>query len=313
MGGEIDVSVVIVLHNSRAYAAEAVCSARAAAAGVRCEWIIVDCGSTDGAAAALAARWPDILLRELPNVGYGRGANVGVAAATGRYVLLLNPDTVWLEGTLAALVGALDAMPDVAVAGVLHRDGDGALKPSVMREPTVRRQLGEALALHHLPGLRRLQEPIAPPAGYDETRDADWLVGAALLVRSSALEQIGGFDPRFFLYSEETDWCVRARRAGWRVVHLPLATIRHDGGGVPADPAAVRHLAASKLAFAAKHFGARRRAAFCTALVARHVLRAAAFAVGALREPASRLRARAELASLAACLSCAVSRGRDGS
>lgn len=148
----------------------------------------------------------------LPNVGYGRGANVGLAAATGRYVLLLNPDTVWLEGTLAALVGALDTMPDVAAAGVLHGDGAGALKPSVMREPTVRRQLGEALALHHLPALRRLQEPIAPPAGYDETRDADWLVGAALLIRSSALEQIGGFDPRFFLYSEETDWCVRAPR-----------------------------------------------------------------------------------------------------
>jgi GT2 family glycosyltransferase len=308
----IDVSVVVVLHDSGEVVERALESAHAAAQGVCCEWLLVDCGSTDGAAAALRERWPDFGLCTLANLGYGQGANVGLAAARGRYVLLLNPDTTWLDGSIRTLVDRLDALPDVAAAGVLQRDDRGSLVASIMRDPSVRRQLGEALLLHRLPGLGRLREPVTPPHRYGAEHAVDWLVGAVLLVRRAAFEQIGGFDPRFFMYSEETDWCLRARRSGWRILHLPIAAVRHDGGGVPGDPAIARHLAASKIAFAGAHFGSARRTAFRAALVTGYALRAAAFGLAALRTRRLAPRARREIACLAASLRPRRGRRREG-
>jgi N-acetylglucosaminyl-diphospho-decaprenol L-rhamnosyltransferase len=291
-----DLSVIVVCHNGLELTLAALESARAATGSVDVEWIVVDSGSTDGSPDAVAAAHPDVLVLRSENVGFAAANNLALPRARGRYVLLLNPDTEVLSGTFADLVRALDQRPGVGAASVVQRATNGGLLPSVRRFPTAGRQLGEALFASRVPGLSCLSEEDATPAHYASERQADWLVGAFLAVRREALERVGGFDERFFLYSEETEWCYRIRQAGWDVRHLPVMEILHHCGGTP-RPELVAQLSFSKLLFARKHFSPARCAAFRAALALRHVLRLAL--LGPVAAVCGRLRARVRGEALA--------------
>ena len=165
-----------------------------------------------------------------PNRGLGHANNRALETANARYVLFLGPHTEVLEGSLGAPVAALDRRPEVALAAVKHLRDDGSLVPSIRRFPSAMHMLAEALGMGRAPGVRRvLGERELDEREYDRERPCDWISGSFMLVRQAALEDVGWFDERFFLFSEETDLCWRLKRAGWEIVHMPQMTIcRHE-------------------------------------------------------------------------------------
>jgi GT2 family glycosyltransferase len=285
-----DLSVVVVTHNGHELALRTLRSAMAHTGSASVEWFVVDCGSTDGTPESIAAAFPEVRVFRCPNVGFAAGNNVALPHTRGRYVLLLNPDVEMAEGTLGELVELLDERPEVGAASIVHLDGSGRLLFSMRRFPTPLRKLGEALALERWTPLKTRQEVDTCADHYRDERPADWVVGAFMVVRREALEQVGPLDERFFLYAEEKDWCYRIRQAGWDIRHLPGLAMVHLGSG-RGRPELVAQLSYSKLLFAKKHLGRVHALGFRLALLAGHALRAAA----ALPRAPSRADARERL------------------
>jgi N-acetylglucosaminyl-diphospho-decaprenol L-rhamnosyltransferase len=299
-----DLTVIVVCHNGRDLALSTLKSARASTGGADVEWIVVDSGSIDDTPDAVAAEHPDVHVIRAANVGFAAANNLALPYARGRYVLLLNPDTEVLSGTFADLVRALDAHPDVGAASVVQQAPDGSILPSMRRFPSVGRQFGEALFAAKVPGLSRLSEQETSPERYAVEGSADWLVGAFLAVRREALEQVGGLDERFFLYSEETEWCYRIRKAGWDIRHLPVMTILHHCGGT-SRPELAAQLSYSKLLFADKHFAPPARAGFRAALASRHLIRLAFLTPASAARGGLRMRVQGEALALKVALGLA--------
>jgi len=187
------------------------------------------------------------------NGGFSYGCNLGVAAGSAPYVLLLNPDAQLGTADLQALVAVLDRDPGVAIVGPKLYETSDAVAPSQRRFPTAATTWGQALLLHRV--WPALDELIHDPAAYAAPAEPDWISGACMLVRRSALEAIGGMDEGFFLYCEDTDVCRRLRDAGHRVAYEPAAVARHVGGA-SGDRGALRPvLATSRVRYARKHGG----------------------------------------------------------
>lgn len=278
-----DLSVIVVTHNRPELALVTLRSALAAIGEISVEWILIDSGSSDGTPQAIEDAYPDMSVQRESNIGFAAANNVGLARAHGRYVLLLNPDAETTSGSYDELVAALDAKPEIGVASVVQNAPDGSLQHSIRRFPSAWLSLGEALGAARWSPLRGWREEESNAARYRQESSVDWLVGAFLIARAEAAAQVGGLDERFFLYSEETDWCYRFHQAGWKVVHLPTMSITHHTGHAPgADLSA--QLSYAKILFARKHYGRTHATAIKAALALRHGLRASfAAAVGRLR------------------------------
>ncbi|WP_162599878.1 glycosyltransferase family 2 protein [Nocardioides solisilvae] len=225
------VDVVVVTYQSVHVVGALLDSLPAAMAGQEHATVVVDNGSTDGTRELVAAR-SDCLLVESGNHGYSAGINAGVAALAGTGpVLVLNPDLTLAPGSVPRLVDALrDPAHGVAAPRVLSPDG--SLFLSLRREPTLGRALGLGGTRHPA-----LSERLDDPAAYETPRTVDWALGACLLVDRACHDLLGGWDESFFLYSEETDFCLRARDAGLRTVYVPDAVVTHVGGGSGQSPA----------------------------------------------------------------------------
>jgi N-acetylglucosaminyl-diphospho-decaprenol L-rhamnosyltransferase len=220
------------------------------------ETVVVDHGSTDGTLELVRERFPAARLLELENRGLAAGWNAGMREAGGRYFLLLNADA-WVVGDgVERLLAFADATPDAAYVGPVLRNPDGSLQRSVRGFPTLWRLATEYLFLRKLaPRTRALNAFYAGGFEHDRIRDAEFLMGACMLVRRTAVDEVGPLDERFFLFSEETDWCYRFRRAGWRVVFYPGAEAVHVGGAGHGGRM-FREQVRGHLRFLAKHRGA---------------------------------------------------------
>ena len=192
------------------------------------ETVVVDHGSTDGTVELVRARFPEAMLVEEENRGLAYGWNTGVARTSGPYVLLLNSDA-WLDdGALDALVEFADAHPEAAVVGPRLRYPDGRLQRSVRGFPTLWRLATEFLFLRKLaPSSRALNAFYGGGFDHASVREAEVLMGAVWLVRRAAIDAVGPADDAFFLFSEETDWAYRFRRAGWKLYFFPGAGATH--------------------------------------------------------------------------------------
>ena len=258
-----DVSVVVVTHNGLPWLEPCLESVRGE------EVIVVDNASTDATVAVVRERFPEVQLVEQGNRGLAAGWNVGMEQATGRYFLILNADAWLTDGALSALVAFADAHPEAAVVGPRLLNPDGTLQRSVRGFPTLWRLATEYLFLRKLaPRSRLLNGFYAGGFEHDAVREAEFLMGACLLVRREAVEQVGPLDESFFLFSEETDWCYRFVAAGWKVLFFPGAECVHVGGGSHGGRM-FRENVRGHLRFLAKHRGPR------TAERARRLLRAA--------------------------------------
>jgi hypothetical protein len=220
-----DVSVVVVTWNAAGHIEQCLESVSGY------ETVVVDNGSTDGTVALVRERFPSVTVVEQENVGMGGGNNAGMHVAGGRYWLLLNSDA-WVEdGAIEALAAFADAHPRAAVVGPRLSNPDGSLQRSVRGDPTLWRLATEYLFLRKLgPRTDLFNAFYGGGFAYDLPREVESLFGAALLVRREAAEEVGFFDKAFFMFSEETDWLCRFRKAGWQVWFTPTATVVHLGG-----------------------------------------------------------------------------------
>lgn len=211
------IAVAVVNHNTQV---ELQACLRSAAAERPAQTIVVDTSSTDGSAAMVRREFPNVELVEIPNRGYGAGANAALECVVTPYVLLVNSDTLLQAGSLPALADYLDRNPGVAVAGPRIVDPQGRLDLSAHSFPTPRQVFFRESGLQRL--LRSFLRPPRPGP-------SEWLLGAALALRCSAAREVEGFDESYFMYNEEVDLCVRLRRAGWEVHYAPVATVVHIG------------------------------------------------------------------------------------
>jgi GT2 family glycosyltransferase len=218
----------------------------------------VDNASTDGSVEMLCADFPYIKLIANPdNRGFTGGNNQGIAAAQGRYVLLLNPDTEVLGDALSTLMDYMDASPDVGLVGPQLLHPDGQVQSSRRRFPTPATLVFESTWLEPWASDAVLDHYYVLDRPDDGILDVDWVTGAAMLVRQEMIQQVGGLDEAFFMYSEELDWCRRIKAAGWRVVYYPAARIIHHHGKSSEQAVPDRHInfQRSKIRYAHKYHG----------------------------------------------------------
>jgi GT2 family glycosyltransferase/glycosyltransferase involved in cell wall biosynthesis len=218
--------------------------------------IVVDNRSTDGSQAMVRTEFPEVeLLESEENLGFAKGNNAGFVRCTGEFVLLLNSDAFPHTGAITAMVDAARRHPGAAVIGPRLLNSDGTLQRSAWPFPDPTRLLLEAVGLHRI--LRRT--PFFEDLGtwnHDEERRVDFLAGACLLLRATALAEVGGFDERFYMYAEEADLQRRMRARGWSVMLTPTAVVTHVGGASATGPASrLSQFYGGQLRFLRKHRG----------------------------------------------------------
>ena len=195
------------------------------------ETVVVDNGSSDGTPDVVRERFPAVRVVEEENRGLAAGWNRGIAETDAEHVLVLNADAWLVEDALARLLSVADAHPRAAVVGPRLQNGDGTLQRSVRGYPTLWRLATEYLYLRKLaPGSRALNAFYGAGFDHESEREVEWVMGACVLLRRRAYAEVGPFDERFFLFSEEVDWMRRAADAGWSVVFTPEARCVHVGG-----------------------------------------------------------------------------------
>jgi N-acetylglucosaminyl-diphospho-decaprenol L-rhamnosyltransferase len=195
------------------------------------EVVVVDNGSTDGSVARLRDAVPDVkVLEPGTNLGYAAAANRGIAATRAPVVVVANPDLVVARGTAAAVLARFAAEPDLAAVGPALLNADATQYPSARAHASTVDAVGHATLGRVLPRNRFTRRYRQLDADWSRARDVDWVSGALIYLRRSALGSVGGWDERYFMYLEDVDLCWRLRRVGWRVGYEPAGCATHVQG-----------------------------------------------------------------------------------
>lgn len=232
----VSLSIIIVSFNTRELLVRCLSSIRQHPPAVPFEIMVVDNGSRDGSPEMVEAWFPEAqLIRNEENLGFGVANNRALRVAQGDHILFLNSDTVLLDNTLGPLLSRLATQPRVGIVGPVSQSESHTPYPSICPFPDLM-----FLLLTHT-GLRarfHANRWINPYRGIWEQAcrtgqpvAVDWLAGACMMVRRAVLDEIGLFDEGYFFYMEESDLCLRARRAGWVVELVPSSRVIHQGGG----------------------------------------------------------------------------------
>lgn len=254
----IDLSIIIVSWNVADLLKACLDSIFVVPTALQIEIIVVDSASSDNTVSMMREHYPQVkLLAQSENVGFPRGNNIGLKAASGRHLLLLNPDTEIIGDALATMVGYLDAHPHVGIVGPHTLNTDGTTQSTKRRFPTLTVGFFESTWLQKYAPKALMHRYYADDVTDSEIGEVDWVQGSALMARRDVYTQIGGLDEGFFMYSEELDWCKRAKQAGWQVVYIGNAQITHHGGRSSAQIAAQKHIYfhRSKLRYFHKYHG----------------------------------------------------------
>ena len=256
------VSAVVVSYNTRDDLLRCLEALRENA-GVPLETIVVDNASTDGSVDAVRARFPGVqVVASETNVGFSRANNLGLRAARGPFVLVVNSDCEVRPGAVPALVAILEARPDVAIVGprTVGTEGTPQVSFGPSLTPIAEWRQGRLVRGVKAGDAEALRQAAALAA---QEREPDWVSASCFLARKTVLDSVGGFDESFFLYEEDVDLCLRVRAAGGRVLYTPGAeVVHHLGRSMDRAPARARlEYHRSHLRFYAKHNSAVERIA----------------------------------------------------
>jgi GT2 family glycosyltransferase len=253
----LDLSIVIVSWNTRDILDACLASVFADlthSSNLSGEVWLVDNASSDGSARMVREKYPQVrLVENRENVGFARANNQVIPLCAGRWVILLNSDALICENAFTALLAAADADPAIGIVGPLLLNRDGTIQPSwsrfagPLREFLGRRDRSEAPD--------ELRATHTPPSHVLAPFSSEWLEGACLVARRAAVEAVGLLDGGYFMYCEETDWCLRFRQGGWDIRLVPDARVVHlRGQSSRLVPRATRErLAASKVRYYQQH------------------------------------------------------------
>jgi GT2 family glycosyltransferase len=222
----VDLSIVLVTWNALDVTAGALESIKKFTTGVSYEVFVIDNGTTkDDTVKVLPERFPWIQFIANPdNRGFSRANNQGIRRARGRYIVLLNNDTVQIENALGKAVEYMDQHQDVGALGITHlnNDAERTYQPSFFHFSEPWSEVKGLLGLSQ-------QDGRTEPPDYTTEKDVDWVVGSFLFMRRACFEDVGELDERFFIFDEDVDWCFRAWRGGWKVRYWPGAKMVHLG------------------------------------------------------------------------------------
>jgi len=221
-----ELSVCIVSWNTKELLGNCLESVFADPRSERWEVIVVDNASTDGSAEMVEQRFPGAtLVASATNLGFARANNVAMERAAGRCFLLLNSDTRVHEGALGGIVALMDEHDDMGAAGPMLLNDDESLQPSCGSSPSLRSETVRKLLLHRLlPSFKRSHE------SHRDRQNVDWVTGACLFVKRDVVSRVGPLDPEIFMFYEDIEWCLRIRRAGWKIGYHPGFQVIHLGG-----------------------------------------------------------------------------------
>lgn len=265
-----DISIIIVSFNVRRLLAECLDSIREALDGtmeptsdastrmVDSEVIVVDSGSTDNTLDMLRNEYPWVkVIPAKTNIGFGNANNLGMRAGSGEFFFLLNPDTRIIGDSVQKMVQFMYKNPDVGLVGPKLLNEDGTTQSSRRRFPTLLTAFFESTWLQPIAPKSVLSDYYVEDRSDVEVSQVDWVTGAALFTRQACMEEIGGFDKDFFMYSEELDLQRRMRQAGWQIVFFPEAQIVHYGGKSSEQVLSARHIEfqVSKIRYFRKYSG----------------------------------------------------------
>lgn len=238
----IDLSIVILNWNVRELLDRCLASLRAD--HFMLEIIVVDNASQDDSVALVRTKYPSVtVIANAENRGFTGGNNQGIAAAQGRYVMVLNPDTEVLGDALDQLVAYLDEHPAVGAIGPQLLNPDRSIQSSRRRFPTLVTAFFESTWLQGLAPKRILTHYTMADVPATTTQEVDWLNGACTIFRREVFDRVGAYDAQnFFMYSEELDLCRRVKEAGWQIVYLPQAQVVHYVGKSSEQAVAARHI-----------------------------------------------------------------------
>jgi hypothetical protein len=228
-----DLSVIIVNYNVKEFLLNSLDSIRKAAKNISSEIIVVDNNSDDGSIEALREKYPDVILIEnKKNVGFGRANNQALEIARGKYILLLNPDTIVREDTFEKMIGFFEKNPSVGIAGCKVLNPDGTLQLACRRGfPGPWTSFTKVMGLSSLfPKSKIFARYNLTYLNENDTYEVDAVSGAFLMLTKKAYEKIGGFDNQFFMYGEDLDLCYRAQQAGYKVFYFHETEIIHYKG-----------------------------------------------------------------------------------
>jgi GT2 family glycosyltransferase len=256
---QADLSVVIVTYRNAADITSCLQAVGRATRGSAAEVIVVDNASPDETAAVAARAAPGATIVErASNSGFARGCAAGADLAHGRWLLFLNPDTVIAEDAIEALVSCATDHPSAGIVGGRFVDESGEIDPrSWWGRPSLWSAFCFASGLNALLAGSPLFDPEAPQPwapGFDGAREVPAVSGALMLVKRDLWEQLGGFDPRFFMYGEDIDFCLRAARAGCQPMVTARAVCHHAGGKSSTGTAKMIMLFTGKCTLVQRHF-----------------------------------------------------------
>ncbi len=260
----IDLSICIVNWNTGALLSRCVESILSNVRDISYEIFVIDNKSSDNSIEMCISRFAqDPHLRFLPqsaNLGFAAGNNIALKQASGRYVVLLNPDTIVKPGSFETVVKFMDANPSCGVVGPKLLNEDGSIQRSVGNFPDLAAIFWEATRLRIVfPKVKMFSSFKRFDLDYDKLQEVDQPSGACLFVRREAIQQVGLLDEGYFMYYEDLDWCYRIKHAGWRIYYLPDAEVVHLGGQSSQLHLDVRIVenARSKLRYFEKHYSSR--------------------------------------------------------
>lgn len=253
----VDLTVIIVNTNEKHVLYPCLISIFRETKEIVFEVIVVDNASTDGSLEMIAREFPEVrLLRNVKNLGFAASNNVGIQQASGNFILLLNPDTEVLNSSLQKTLKFFEKKIDVGIVGCKLLYSDGRIQPSVRSYPNFWNLFFESTFLYlAFPKSVIFGRYYMTYFDYISSREVDWLSGAFFMIRRGLVDKIGLLDERFYMYSEEEDFCFRAKRAGFKTMFFADAeTLHHWGGPNTQNLRLIVWLHKSQILFFHKHF-----------------------------------------------------------